>query len=191
MPGIIDIKTGQDHPSIDLQIAAYAELAVNGKQGDLEFDKESHIYKVNGKELPSVTTILKKQGLTPDYTFTDPWYAQRGTYIHRACELWDQDNLDEDGLDNEIKPFLEGYKSFRGDYAAIITGHEVMLWHPVYQYAGTIDIIIQYNKYYKLFLNDTGKYRLVPVENIRTHFNYFVSALNVLRWKEQFKKEGI
>lgn len=177
MPGVIDKKSGSDSPDIDLQISGYVELLRNGTPEGLAFDEEHHIFTVNGKVIPSVTTILKKAGMTPDYSFVDPWYAQRGTYVHKATELWEKGVLDEDSVDKEILPYLNSYRSFRTDCPVKIMGQEVKLWHPVYKYAGIIDIIIEGNSHYKLFLRKNGKYKLVEVTNIRGHFNFFLSAL--------------
>lgn len=191
MPGVIDKKSGNDSPDIDIQVSGYVELLRNGTPEGLTFDEEHHIFTVNGKVIPSVTTILKRMGMTPDYSLVDPWYAQRGTYIHKATELWENGTLDEDSLDSAISGYVDAYKAFRRDSPQIVvTGQEVRLWHPVHLYAGIIDMVIEGNKHYKLFLKDTGKYKLVEVENIRGHFNVFVSALNVLRWKEQNNLKG-
>lgn len=177
MQAVIDKKTGMSSPDQDLQISAYVELLRNGTPEGLSFDGEHHIFTVNGEVIPSVTTVLKKARLTPDYSFLDPWYAQRGTYVHRATELWESGTLDEDTVDPQIKPYLDAYKSFRGDCLVNVTGQEVRLWHPVYKYAGIIDMIIEGYQSYKLFLQKNGKYRLKEVTNIRTHFNVFLSAL--------------
>lgn len=185
MPGVIDKKSGSDSPDIDLQVSAYVELLRNGTPEGLTFEEETHSFTANGKVIPSVTTILKKTGMTPDYSFVDPWYAQRGTYIHKATELWENGVLDEDSLDPAISGYVDAYKACRRDFPVKVTGQEVRLWHPVLKFAGIIDMVIEGNKHYKMFLRENGTYKLVEVENIRAHFNVFVSALNILKWKEQ------
>lgn len=190
MPGVIDKKSGSDSPDIDLQVSAYVELLRNGTPEGLLFDEEHHIFTVEGAVIPSVTTVLKRAGMTPDYSFLDPWYAQRGTYIHKATELWENGTLDEDSLDSAISGYVDAYKACRRDFPVKVIGQEVRLWHPVLKFAGIIDMVIEGNKHYKMFLKDTGKYKLVEVENIRGHFNVFVSALNVMRWREANIKEA-
>jgi hydroxymethylpyrimidine pyrophosphatase-like HAD family hydrolase len=191
MPGVIDKKSGNDSPDIDIQVSGYVELLRNGTPEGLTFDEEHHIFTVNGKVIPSVTTILKRMGMTPDYSFVDPWYAQRGTYIHKATELWENGTLDEDSVDPLISGYIEAYKAFRRDSPQIVvTGQEIRLWHPVYRYAGIIDMIIEGNRHYKLFLRENGTYKLVEIEQIRSHLNVFISALNVVRWREQNIKEA-
>lgn len=175
--GILDIKTGSNSPDQDLQISAYDELARHGSPEGIIFNEDPHIFTVNGEIFPSTTKILKLAGLTPDFSMLDPWYAMRGKYTHKATELYDQGTLDDDTVDDAILPYLDAYKSFREDCPIKIKGIEVMLWHPVYKYTGIIDRIIEGNSHYKLFLKKTGKYKLVEVTNIRTHFNTFLSAL--------------
>jgi hypothetical protein len=184
MAGVIDKKSGNDSPDIDLQIAGYVELLHNGTPEGLTFEEETHTFTANGKVIPSVTTVLKKAGMTPDYSFVDPWYAQRGTYIHRATELWENGVLDEDTVDPLIAGYVDGYKACRRDFPVKVIGQEVRLWHPVHLYAGIIDIVIEGSKHYKLFLRENGTYKLIEVPNIRAQLNVFVSALNVMRWRE-------
>ena len=58
----------------------------------LVFNEEEHKYLLNGKELISVTTLMKKHGLSPDYSNIDPKIlrnkAMRGTLIHKELEDW-------------------------------------------------------------------------------------------------------
>jgi len=190
MAGVIDKKSGNDSPDIDLQIAGYVELLHNGTPEGLTFEEETHTFTANGKVVPSVTTVLKKAGMTPDYSFVDPWYAQRGTYIHRATELWENGVLDEDTVDPLIAGYVDAYKACRRDFPVMVMAQEVRLWHPVHLYAGIIDMVIEGNKHYKLFLKDTGKYKLVEVQNLRSNLNIFISALNVLNWKSTHCKEN-
>lgn len=190
MTACIDKKTGADHPSIDVQISAYVELLRNGISEGLYFGRDTHTFAANGEPLISVTTVLKQAGMTPDYSFVDPWYAQRGTYIHKATELWENGTLDEDTIDPLISGYVDAYKACRRDFPVTVTGQEIRLWHPQLKFAGIIDMTIEGNKHYKLFLRENGTYKLVEVQNWRTHFNIFVSALNIVRWKQSNMKEG-
>lgn len=191
MQSVFDLKSGPHEPHIDLQIAAYWELIRNGKQEGLVFDPETHTAMVGAEHLPSVTTILRHAQMTPDfYNWLDPWYLTRGKYVHLASELYDKGTLDESTIDDTIKPYLEAYKAFRRDFSATITGIEVQLYHPVYKYFGIVDRIIEGNTCYSLHLKPGQRvpYKLVEVPNIRAQFNVFVSALNVMRWREQNMK---
>jgi len=186
MISVYDIKTGKNNPAINLQIAAYWELVRNGSVSDLSFEATNHVFTHrNGERLPSVTQVLSRMGLTPDYSFIDPWYALRGSHVHRATELADAGNLDKSTVDEEIAPYLAGYQKFRQEWAGEIIEAEYCLWHPTYRYVGIVDRVIKGNKCYILFLRKDGTYRFEEVKNLRTNLNIFLSALNVLRWREE------
>lgn len=73
----------------------------------LEFNEELHKYTLNGKELISVTTLMKKHGLSPDYSFVNEDVlskkADRGTLIHKELEEWLISR--EEGLSLELDAF--------------------------------------------------------------------------------------
>jgi len=188
---VFDIKTGKGNPAINLQLAAYWELDRNGISDGLLFDEEHHIFtlETTGERLPSVTQVLAKEGLSPDYSRVDPWYALRGKYAHKATQLHDNNTLDESTIDPEIMPYLEAYKQFRLEWGKEIIESETRLYHPIYRYAGILDRIIKGNKCYILFLRKDGSYRFEEIKNLRGSLNIFLSALNVLKWKEQNLKE--
>lgn len=193
MQSVFDLKSGPYEPHIDLQIAAYWELIRNGKTEGLVFDEATHTGTVAGESLLSVTTILRRAELTPDfYKWLDPWYLTRGTYVHLASELYDKGLLDEDTVDEAIRPYLEAYKVFRRDFQAQVTGIEVRLYHPTLKYFGIIDRIMTGSTCYSLHLKPGKRvpYKLEEVTNIRSHLNIFISALNIVRWREMNIKEA-
>lgn len=80
----------------------------------LVFNEEEHKYLLDGKELISVTTLMKKHGLSPDYSAVDPVVlrrkAMRGTLIHK--ELEDYLIGGESGFTKELYAFIEIEKRF-------------------------------------------------------------------------------
>lgn len=111
----------------------------------LLFDSEKHRYTLDGVALPSVTQVLK-----PLYRFDGvPMEvlnakAALGTSVHRACELLDNDDLDEESDEGRaalapIAGYLAGYKRFKSDKRLMVVANEQRLYHPVHRYAGTID----------------------------------------------------
>jgi hypothetical protein len=187
-----DLKSGPHEAHIEIQISAYWELIRNGIEEGLDFASDTHTFLHNGEVLPSVTQVLKANRMTPDgYAFIDPYYLTRGTYIHSATEFYDKGTLDEDSLDEAIRPYLEAYKRFRSDFNGQIVGIEKRLWHPKLKYAGIVDRIIDGNTCYALHLKPGNKvpYKLEPIENVRSAFNVFLSALNVYTWRANNFKE--
>lgn len=184
----LDIKSGVKIAATALQLGSYWELERNGTDEDLQFDEEHHLFTYKGKSVPSTTQILKAVGLYPDYSFVDPYYLTRGTYIHRAIELYEKGTLDEETLDPEIAPYLEQWKRVRPHFKIEIVGTEVKKVHPQLLYAGIIDDVITGHTNYALYLTKDS-YKLEEVKDIRGAFNVFLSALNVLTWKQNNFKE--
>lgn len=107
---------------------------------DLLFEPDAHEYKYRGLDVPSVTTILNPlynfDGIPKDHVE----YARlRGQAVHKACELYDQNDLDIDSLDPVIVPYLEAWIKFKADTGFIVHTAEKQLVHPTYRYAGCID----------------------------------------------------
>lgn len=111
------------------------------------FSEEHHCYELDGKPLPSVTRILK-----PLYDFgaVHPDVLKRagefGTAVHKTIELYLQDDLDEDSLDENLYNPLLAFKAWQSDNYDILDGTEIIerpAYHAKLCYAGTPDIITQ------------------------------------------------
>jgi len=99
----------------------------------LVFNEEKHEYLVDGERLPSVTEIIN--------SFLAPfqWDMSRGRAVHKACQYYDEGDLDEDTLDVEVIPYFEGYKKFKSEHEIIWEAIEKPVYHRVFRYAGTPD----------------------------------------------------
>lgn len=106
----------------------------------LTFDQVSHTYKLDGRPIPGVTSIL--QPLT-DFSFVNGGVLaaaqQFGTAVHLACELWDKRTLDEDALDPALVPYLEGWKLFSKEHEVSWRRVEARVYSEQHWYAGTLD----------------------------------------------------
>lgn len=79
----------------------------------IRFSEVDHKYFLNDgtseKELVSVTTLLKKHGLTPDYSFVNEVVlstkAERGKVIHKELENYIKEN--KIGFTSELEKFIE------------------------------------------------------------------------------------
>lgn len=104
----------------------------------LLFDAASHTYTLEGRQLPSVTTILQAEGFIDATWFTE-YGRDRGTKVHRAVALYDAGELDESCLDPVLVPYLDAWRRFLSDAEVEIDASEVALASPIYGFAGTID----------------------------------------------------
>lgn len=108
-----------------------------------EHGNPCHIYQDDaGNILPSVTSILKDALGTYRYKSSGPSYAAtRGTAVHLACQYYDEKDLVERDLDPVIRPYLEQYKRAIAAHNIVVEANELMRYHNLLLYAGSIDKI--------------------------------------------------
>lgn len=75
----------------------------------LNFDPEKHLYTLDGKPLISVTQLLRKHGLAPDFSGIDEEVlarkAERGTMIHKEIEEYVKSAVI--GFTDELQQFID------------------------------------------------------------------------------------
>lgn len=106
----------------------------------ISFDSETHTYtNEEGKKLVSVTTLLKQEGISPNYDCVNEDVlkaaADRGTYIHKEIE--DYIKKGEIGFTTELQEFI---RYIENNHLTVIAS-EKMVWNNVV--AGTIDLILK------------------------------------------------
>lgn len=98
---------------------------------DCVFDVETHTYAQGGVVIPrSVTGLLKKYGLTSDYSSVPRHVlelaAQRGRALAQAREMIVQEvELDPDSIDERIMGYVEAFKKFWKESGAELIETEV------------------------------------------------------------------
>jgi hypothetical protein len=106
----------------------------------LTFDPERHEYTLGGRVLPNVTRVLDPLaqfgGASPEVL---EYARERGRRVHEACEADDLGTLVESTVDLETAMYLEGYRKFKRENPHSWDGIEERVYHPVHQYAGTLD----------------------------------------------------
>lgn len=107
----------------------------------VEFDKETHTYTDGGRKLISVTQLMRKHGLAPDYSGvpseTLNAAAERGTLIHAEIERWIKEGAD--GFTEELGNFIDYIT--KGDIKVLKS--EFVLSNDIV--AGTADLLIEEN----------------------------------------------
>jgi hypothetical protein len=107
----------------------------------LIFDPIHHVYTLEGRRIPNVTSIM-----TPivDYSRIPAQVleaaADRGNYVHKMCEMYLWETLEEDGLPDMYKPYLEAFKKFMAETGFIAEQIEERVYHKSLFYAGTLDL---------------------------------------------------
>ena len=106
---------------------------------NLAFDEDTHTYSVNGKVIPSVTQILN---IANDFGFVNKELLDRasrfGKAVHKATELYDACELNEAILDENLLPYLDGWKLFLSDTNFRVISSEGRVYSK-HGYAGTYD----------------------------------------------------
>lgn len=106
----------------------------------LLFYDDEHRYELDGEILPSVSEILRFMsreiyGDISQYRLDNA--ADRGTRIHKACEVLDKYGTVE--ADEETAPYIRAYIKFRKEHAIEWQEIEKAIYHPELRYAGTLD----------------------------------------------------
>jgi len=105
---------------------------------------EQHRYWLGDRRLPGVTEVLESVGLI-DYSVVPQAIRdqalERGTYVHEATALDDQDRLSERSLDPVLVPYVAAWRLFRKDSGFTPEVIEEMAYHETLLYAGTPDRI--------------------------------------------------
>ena len=106
----------------------------------IEFNEEKHEYTLNGKKLISVTQLMKKHGLAPNYDNVPVEVlknkAQRGSLVHKEIEEYLKDK--KFGFTDELYEFVEYLKNNKNINALrseFIVHNDIV--------AGTVDLLIQ------------------------------------------------
>ena len=133
----------------------FLKISDFNKLPNCNFDESKHEYTVNGKVLLSVTQLLKKHDIAPDYSFVDKVVlelsARRGTAIHKEIE--DYTDTGEVGFSEEFYTAVEllEVNGLTPIGAEIVTYNDITV--------GTIDLIC---------LDRHGKYILIDTKTTST-----------------------
>ena len=105
-----------------------------------DFNEEKHEYSYGGKQLPSVTTVIKEVlNITyPEYAI---YHATRGTFVHKAIELWFKGVLDFETVDEAVKPYLDSFIKFQEKAKIEPVILEERFADKNISFAGTVDIV--------------------------------------------------
>jgi hypothetical protein len=115
----------------------------------ISFDPVTHRYASGAIELPSVTGILKRTGVSLDFeqlVVDGKLTAEeledkraRGQAAHAAAHYYDEGTLKAGTVDERVQPYLEAWIAFRTETGFTPALFETPLWHPGFLFAGTLD----------------------------------------------------
>lgn len=109
----------------------------------LTLEEATHTYRLRGEVVPSVTQILRPlsnfDGI-PLHVLEAK--ADLGRRVHYACQLDDENDLDEDSVEAEVEPYLEAWRLFLRESGAVVQLNEQQVAEPTYRFAGTLDNVV-------------------------------------------------
>lgn len=109
---------------------------------ELTFEDANHIYRLNGVEIPSVTTLMKPLS-NAFYQDVDPVVleraAQRGTAVHNACENFALYGIDD--ICPAYAGYFDGFLKWWEEITPKVYATETRFYHRLLRYAGTADLI--------------------------------------------------
>lgn len=108
----------------------------------IDFDPDTHTYRVQGAVKPSVTQILKP---LCGYEWVSQEVLERkgdiGRATHKAVELWlSPEGLDETSLHESVRPYFDAYRRFHDAVKPEILATEQQVYHETMGYCGTLDL---------------------------------------------------
>lgn len=113
----------------------------------LEFNEELHQYKLDGRIIPSVTTILSP---LVDFSKIPVATLERkrmlGTALHKCIELHYLDDLDTSTIHEDVAPYFNAFLKFLSESGFKVEKSEMRVFSKTYGYAGTLDLIGTLNK---------------------------------------------
>lgn len=133
---------------------------------DVLFDAEKHEYIVDGRKVPSVTTILShlnRFGEIPMEILHNA--ALRGTEIHRLTEQFDR-GIEED-TDEKHAPYVRAWIQFRRDTGFKPLAIEERLFHPEEFYCGTLDRVGILDGHHLAVIDIKSSVNLSPVTGLQ------------------------
>ena len=113
---------------------------------ELTFEEESHIYRLNGTEIPSVTTLMNPLS-SSFYKTVDPAVleraARRGTAVHNANENYALYGIED--ISPAYAGYFAGFKEWWDKTQPVLLATESRVYHKILGYAGTEDLLCLIN----------------------------------------------
>jgi hypothetical protein len=122
----------------------------------LEFDEARHRYTLDGRELPSVTTILKDAGLV-DYSYGNDYARERGSVVHKAIHLELTTGLDWSTLDEPLHPYVSAALLAIEELGAKVRYTERRVASRIFGYAGTLDLGLDLRRDFEIWDLKSGE----------------------------------
>lgn len=121
--------------------------AVRSGARSLDFDPVTHTYRVDGRIVPGVTSVISLGDDSLRYVDaqTLAYKAAFGSAVHVACELDDKGDLVEESVVEPVMLRLMQWRKFLADTEAQILLNEAPVYSPLHDVAGMLDRVLIFN----------------------------------------------
>lgn len=103
-----------------------------------EFRFENQAYWLGSEKLDRVSEVLADVGLA-DKTHIPEYALERGSVVHKACELATHGTLDWDTLHPDLHGYVKSWIALKNEVQAVAEAVEAPIYHPTLKIAGTPD----------------------------------------------------
>lgn len=138
----------------------------------IRFNEETHEYFIGDKKLISVTQLMRKHGLAPDYASVDPEVlkaaAERGSLIHKEIEEYNK--LWQIGFTDELSAYVDYIEANNVQ----VEGSEFILHNDIV--AGTADLLLKQDD--KLIIADIKTTYVLHKDAISWQLSIYAYLLN-------------
>jgi len=154
---------------------------------DFTFDKDNHLFIVDGRVWPSITQILSAEGFINGQWFTE-YSRNRGSYIHQIVHWHIIDELDTDSIDPTLKPYYDAWLAFERDVGFVSIEVEQPRINHVYQFGGIPDHVALLNG--KESIIDVKSGVDIPATALQTAAQEILIGKLLPRYSLQLKADG-
>ncbi len=139
---------------------------------------EKHVYSLDGRRLPGVTSIMREVIGGPVYA--TQFHLDRGSANHACYDLLARGVIDEYDYDIDCQLWIDGWQAWARTYKPVFLASELQVASRVHWYAGTLDAVAEINNALTMvdYKNQAG-----PQDAIQL-------AAYALAWEEGHKRKG-
>lgn len=151
------------------------------KFDELSFEEEKHIYRLDGKQLPSVTSIMRplSQALYKDIDekILDE-AANRGTAVHNAIETYTLYGVKD--IPEAYEGYFEAFRSWWKEEKPEALATECKVYHKSLLYAGTADMPVK-----------IGNKRIIVDFKTSASINKMLTGVQLEAYLKAFESHGV
>lgn len=110
---------------------------------ELEFEDETHTYKLLGFVIPSVSAVMEPLSAAKYKGISEATLdraADKGTAVHNSIENYIKFEIDD--VPPEHRGYFEAFLDWWNEYKPEVVSSEFKVYHKLMRYGGTIDMLV-------------------------------------------------